>query len=248
VTTTTPDRRVDQLHRGLIFAESSALKAKLSGISVPRPGGDPRRVRTYFRYPDEQTERIYPFITIEFMSMQLARDRAHSAQMVPIDYWPSEYATFAEYAEAHNLTEWTGRVGSSEAVMWHPYNMLFQISVHSRDPIDAMYLDGQLIGTHYIPDRWGYLDIPEDGSCRWLDRLEMRTANYIEGNPQAMNQTVFRTIYTVSVNAHVPPIDPNVFFQALRIVGVILKISLRPGSDPVVLGSWINEAPEAPSP
>ena len=203
-------------------------------------------MRTYFRFPDEQTERIYPFITIEFMSLQFASDRAHSAQMMKIDCWPSEYSSFAEYAEAYNITSWTGRVGSAEAVMWHPYNMLFQISSHARDPLDALYLDGKLIGTHYIPDRWGYLDIPEDGSCRWLDRLEMRTANYIEGNTQGMNQTVFRTVYTVSVNAHVPPEDPKTYLPVLQVMGVILQIKSRPGETPTVLSSWINEAPPEP--
>lgn len=238
--------RVDQLNRGLILAESAALKAKLSGISVPRPGAEPRRVRTYFRYPDEQTERIYPFITIEFMTLQFARDRAHSVHMIPINYWPSEYPTFQEYADAHNLTQWTGRVGSAEVLYWHPYNMLFQISVHSRDPLDALYIEGVLVGTHYIPDRWGYLTIPEDGSIRWLDRMEQRTANYLEGNPQGMNQTVFRTIYTVSVNAYVPPDDPAIYLQALQIMGLILQISQIPGAEPTVLSSWINEAPTTP--
>jgi hypothetical protein len=238
--------RVDQFHRGLILAESSALKAKLSGISVPRPGGDPRRVRTYFRYPDEQTERIYPFITIEFLTLQFATDRAHSVHQIPVDYWPSEYPTFQEYADANGLSEYTGRVGSAEVVYWHPYNMIFQISTHCRDPLDHIYLDGQLVGTHRIPDRWGYLHIPEDGSDRWLDRMEMRTANYLEGSPQGMNQTVFRTIYTVSVNAYVPPIDPKLYLQALKIFGVILQITQRPGATPSVLSSWINEAPASP--
>lgn len=238
---------VDQLHRGLILAESSALKAKLSDIHVPRPNGESRRVRTYFRYPDEQTERIYPFITIEFMTMQFATDRAHSAQLMVIDSWPSEYATFQEYADAHGISEYTGRVGSAEAVMWHPYNMLFQISSHARDPLDALYLDGLLIGTHYIPDRWGYLHVPEDNSDRWLDRLEMRTANYYEGNTQGMDTQVFRTVYTVSVSAYVQPDDPNVYVQALRIVGTILNITLRPGTTPEVLSSWVSEAPPEPT-
>ena len=211
-----------------------------------RANGETRRVRTYFRYPDELTERVYPFITIEFMTLQFASDRAASATMVKTEGWASEAKTFAEYAEVHGITGWTGRVGSAEAVWWHPYNMLFQISAHSRDPIDAITIDGTLIGTHYIPDRWGYLDIPEDGSCRWLDRLEMRTANYIEGNPQGMNQTVFRTIYTVSVNAHVPPDDPCIYMQTLRVMGVLLNFRLRPGEEPVVYESWINEVPPTP--
>jgi len=238
--------RVDQMHRGLILAESSALKAKLSGLHVPRPEGGSRRVRTYFRFPDEQTERIYPFITIEFMTLQFASDRAHSAQMMKVFNWPSEYATFAEYADAHNLSAWTGRIGSSEAVMWHPYNMIFQIATHARDPLDALYLDGQLVGTYYIPDRWGYLDIPEDGSVRWLDRLEMRTANYIEGNPQGMNQTVFRTVYTVSISAYVMPEDPALYLPVLQVMGLLLQIKSRPGEKPTVLASWINEAPPEP--
>jgi hypothetical protein len=243
VTDTVVDTRVDTPHRGLLLAESAALKAKLSGIHVARPGGESRRVRTYFRYPDEQTERIYPFITIEFMSMQFAADRAHSAQMLPVHDWPSEYRTFQEYAEAHGLTNWTGRVGSAEAVMWHPYNLLFQITTYARDPLDGLYLDGLLVGTYYIPDRWGYLDIPEEGSCRWLDRLEMRTANYLEGNPQGMNQTVFRTIYTVSVTAHVMPEDPKIYLQVLQVMGVLLQIKSSPGETPTVYSSWINEPP-----
>ncbi len=238
--------RVDQKHPGLILAESAALKAKLSGLSVSRPGGDRRRVRTYFRYPDEQTERIYPFITIEFLSMQFAADRAHSAQFIKVDSWPSEYATFQEYADAYGIAGWTGRVGSVETIRWHPYNLLFQVSTHARDPLDAMYLDGKLIGTHYIPDRWGYLHIPEDGTDRWLDRLEMRTANYIEGNTQAMNQTVFRTIYTVSINAFVMPEDPKTYLQVLQVMGVLLEITSIPGSTPTVLATWLNESPPDP--
>jgi hypothetical protein len=237
--------RVDQFHRGLILAESAALKAKLSGLAVPRPSGEngARRVRTYFRYPDEITERVYPFVTIEFMALQFAADRAACVAIVKTDGWASEFQTFADYAEANGITGWTGRVGEVEAVWWHPYNMLFQISVHSRDPLDALYLDGKMIGTHYIPDRWGYLYIPEDGSTRWLDRLEMRTANYLEGNPQGMNQTVFRTIYTVSVNAHVPPDDPVIYMQTMQVLGVLLNIRSRPGEVPVVYETWINEPP-----
>jgi len=57
---------------------------------------------------------------------------------------------------------------------------------------------------------------------------------------------VFRTIYTVSVNAYVPPIDPVVYLQALQIMGIIIRISQTPGADPEVLSSWINEAPPSP--
>ena len=74
----------------------------------------------------------------------------------------------------------------------------------------------------------------------------MRTANYLEGNPQGMDQTVFRTVYTISISAYVPPKDPAVFKQVTQIIGLLLQITQRPGATQSVLDSWTNETPNTP--
>ena len=61
-----------------------------------------------------------------------------------------------------------------------------------------------------------------------------------------MNQTVFRTIYTVSVNAFVMPVDPKLYLQVLQVMGVLLEITSVPGSTPRVLSTWLNESPPDP--
>src|SRR5690606_38889069 len=96
---------------------------------------------------------------------------AHSIHHIPIDYWPSEYATFSEYAEAYGLTGYVERIGSAMAINWHPYNLHYQVTTIARNPMHHMDMTGQLLGTEFLPDRWGRLDIPADRSCRMLYRV-----------------------------------------------------------------------------
>jgi len=227
------------MERGFLLAEDEAMKAKLSDITVrnPKVEGGRQRVKVYYRMPTETRERTYPFITIEQTDIVFAADRAHSAEITAIDYWPSEYATFAEYAEAHGITDFDWDTNSAEATRWHPYDIHYQVATHTRSAQHDRELTATLLGTAYLPDRWGYLHVPADESERWLDRVGYDKSDYLE--PTAgETKRVFRKIYNVVVSAHLPPEDPFVFGRVLVVAGVITV-----NGDSSLTAEWTSEAP-----
>lgn len=205
---------------GFLLAEDEALKAKLSGLTVPVRGDADKRVKVWFRMPEREKERDYPYITIDLIDIVFAADRAHSAQVTGIDYWPSEYATFAEYAAAKLLT-FDEETDVVQATWWHPYDIIYQVSTHCRSAQHDRLLTARLLGTAYLPDRWGYLHVPADDSERWLDRVGWSQADYYDDAAGTDTRRVFRKVYNVSVSAHVPPEDPFLFKQVLTVAGTL---------------------------
>lgn len=220
---------------GFLLAEDEALRAKLSDLNVPssKPGGT--RVHVWYRTPAAQKERRYPFITIELQNIVFANDRAHSAQLTPIDYWPSEAATFAAYA-ANNNIPFNPDEDNAEAMWWLPYNLYYEVTTHCRSIQQHRYLQSKLIGTAYLPDRFGYLQVPADGSSRWLDRVGMTPNDYYE-NEGGESKPVFSTRYTIMVTADVPPENPIVFRKVLTVAGRLTGID---GQEPTY--DWTESA------
>jgi hypothetical protein len=220
--------------RGFLLAEEEALLAKLSNIRVadPKSNEGTRRIKVYYRMPPAEEDRIYPFITIDLVAMDFAADRAHSAQIYPVDFWPSEYADFQGYADANSLDYDHSAGDVAEAVEFHPYDLFFSVTTHTRNPIHDRQITSLLLGTAYLPDRWGYLHVPADDSIRHLERVGWANLDEYEGNPQASDR-VFRKAYNVKVSAFVAPEYPYTFQQVLEVAGSIHGIS----SDEV-LATW----------
>ena len=229
-----------EIDRGFLLAEEEALKAKLSKIYVsdPNAASKNRRVQVRWGYPMAEVNRQYPFITLDLIDVEFAADRAHSAEVFGVDYWPSEYATFAEYAEAYGIDLEDSHM--VQATMWHPYNLHFQVATHTRNAQHDLELTRILLGTAFMPHRWGWLYVPADKSNRWLDLVDWATANYNEGSGDSQNR-VFRKIYHIVVSAHLPPENPFVFTQVLKVHG-----SLRGIPQDETMVDWDHEAPESP--
>lgn len=209
------------IERGFLLAEDEALKAKLSGITVsaPREEGGRRRVRTWYRMPEKEKVRSYPFITIDLVDIEFAADRAHSAQLTPIDYWPSFAASFADYATLMGI-DYDPDQQIPQALWWHPYNLHYSVSTHARSAQHDRELMSTLIGTAYLPDRWGYLQVPADGSERHLVRQGFTQADYLE-ETGADAKRVFRKVYSITVTADVAPENPFLYYQVLVVNGTL---------------------------
>lgn len=193
------------------------MKAKLSNLSVaaPRERGGRKKVKVWYGMPSGEREKEYPFITIDLVDIVFAADRAHSAQIGEVDYWPSEYPTIAEWAAAEGLA-YDPDVHTVEATWFHPYDLYYQVATHCRTSQHDRELTARLLGTAYLPDRWGYLHVPADGSERWLDRLGYSTADYLEATGQD-DKRVFRKVYNVSVSAQLPPENPFIYYRVLTV-------------------------------
>jgi hypothetical protein len=230
----TVDTSID---RGFLLAEEEALKAKLSRIYVSDPNGQNGRRRVHVRwgYPMAEVNRQYPFLSIDLIDIEFAADRAHSAQVIGTDYWPSEFATFAEYAEDRGLV--LADTDIVQATWWHPYNLHFQIASHARNARHDLEITKILLGTAFTPHRWGWLYISADDSNRWLDLVDWATANYNEGAGDSAHR-IFRKIYHIIVSAHLPPENPFIFRQVLKLHGTIKGI---PGNEE--MGDWDHPEP-----
>lgn len=215
-----------EIERGLLLAEDEALKAKLSDISVPAPGGR-TRVHVWYQMPAQQKERRYPLITLRLTNIVFAADRAHSAQSTPIDYWPSTTTSFAEYAAMAGI-DYNPDEDLAEAVWWLPYDLYYEVTTYCRNAQQHRALQATLLGTAYLPDRWGYLHVPADGSERWLDRISAIPNDSYEDQGGEM-KPLFSMRYTIMVSAHVPPEDPLIFKKVLAVQGRLTGLE---GQDP----------------
>ena len=72
---------------GFLLAEDQALKAKFSGIQLVDDRDTTRDVQVFFRYPEGETEKKYPFITLEMLDIIHAKVRQHSDQNIYSFRW-----------------------------------------------------------------------------------------------------------------------------------------------------------------
>lgn len=219
------------MQRGFLLAEDEALKAKLSGLSVAEKNGR-KNVKLWFRQPSAERELSWPFITIDLIDVVFAAERAHSAQYFHTDGWPSEYPTMAEWAAANDV-DLTNAV-SVESMSWLPYDLYYQVATYTRFAQHDRELTARLLSTNYLPYRFGYLDVPADESCRWLDLEGYTSADYID--PQG--KAVFRKVYNIRVSAHVPPEDPVIFYKVLA-----ANFSLKVVGESSVNETWSHATP-----
>jgi hypothetical protein len=206
---------------GFLLAEDQAFKTKFSGIQLTDDRDNTRDVQVFFRYPEGEREKKYPFITIELLDINHARDRQHSDQIIyafrgtapsgqptghystegsanTFTYWPNETA------DVTTLTADTG--GSSDpflsALEHVPVNLMYQIATFTRSALHDRYLQAHIL-TKVAPFRRGYLAIPADDTHRHMDLVDFRSADLLD-EEAGFKKRIFRKIYTFSVTSEIP--------------------------------------------
>ena len=205
---------------GFLLAEDEALKNLFAGMTVPYDRDNERPVEVFFRYPEGETERSYPFVTLEHIDIIHARNRQHSesdiyyrtgAGAAPaietgsanrMDYWPSVSTNF-------NFKTNKNSYAYLEANEHVPVDLLYQVSTFTRTALHDRYLTAKML-TEIFPWRKGFIDIGADNTIRRLDLLDWTTADLLD--PEAgYRKRIFRKVYTVQMTAEIP---------SSRIVGV----------------------------
>lgn len=201
---------------GFLLAEDAALKARLSNLTVSDDRSGARPVQVFFRYPSNETERSYPFITIELIDIVHARNRQHSEldlyyakTGIPhrgdflgspneLSYWPSRIANM------ENVTGASGKkfLTTNEFV---PVDLLYQVSTFTRSALHDRQLDSQMLST-IVPFRKGFIQIPEDGTVRRLDLLDWTTADLLDSE-SGYRKSIYRKVYTLQMSAEIPSTD-----------------------------------------
>lgn len=186
-----------------LLNEDAALKFKLQGLQVfdaNAPGG--RNVPVKFRLPEtEVSDLTFPIITISHDGWLPAPEREHRG-FVQLPYAPEGFAA------------WWNDTGSSTTVFkpsdspyWSfipiPYNLDYTVMVYSRIMHEHMMpLVAQLAGIHRLHPKFGYLDVPQDGTKRTLQLLGggVPVSEY-DNNGKRM----FSTMYKVRVFSELIP-------------------------------------------
>jgi hypothetical protein len=190
-----------------LLNEDEALKNKLSGITVQETAlPDPVPVAVRFTVPeDEYADLTFPLITLTQAQVQRAPER-ESRGVVQLRALP----------EGTDVTK-----GPYYAEVPVPYDIDYQVVLYTRTRIHLTYLVGLLATFPYLPERFGFLEVPQDNTVRRLDLLggpeldagrdangkRLFTATYrvrvstelflMDGTPQTYN-----TVSTVNVDAH----------------------------------------------
>lgn len=219
------------LNAGWINREDLALKQRLAGIRVPVANeqrqvdtdgdddGEPvvtygklRAVPVFFRLPeDEQRRRIYPYITIDFLTAVRDVEREHRG-----------VADYGLTANAYTPPGMPADGGRTEIPV--PYQLQYQVTQWSRYNRHDRQIMTELLTTRLEP-RFGYLEmvpvdgLPDDGSLRRMDLL----SGPVNGDRRdAEGKRLFVKSYTVGISSELFHSD----FQRLAAVGrVVLDIT-----------------------
>lgn len=217
---------------GFLFAEDEALKKRLSTLTVKDDRNAARPIQVFFRYPDNETERVYPFITIEMIDIVHARNRQHSENELiffntaggasapanwekrpdALTYWPDESA---------NLTSITNKdqfqiIATNEFV---PVDLVYQVSTYARTAIHDRQITAMMLAKVF-PFRRGSILIEADNTNRRLELLDWTTADLLD--PEAgYRKRIFRKIYTLQMGAEMPSTDLYGYKQATSVIANI---------------------------
>lgn len=200
---------------GFILAEDAALKKRMAGIFVSDNRQAIRRCQVFYDHPNVELEKAYPYVTISLLDINFAPDRALSEQ----DYYytngshlteeqKSQYTSLLYYPSEMTEADLASQVDGDQFVtteQFVPVDILYQVTTHLRDPIHKRQLDALML-RRVFPMRRGFIEIVEDGTMRRLTLLDWRSADILDLE-SGQNKHVFRSVYTLTINAEIPQAD-----------------------------------------
>jgi len=207
--------------KGFLFAEDAALKLRFSNIAVSDDKSDPRPLNVFFRYPERETEKYYPFITVERVAIAHATNRQESERFYyftgetqgrrDLTYYPSE----SDYAEVEALAA-GGRLFMEAPV---PINITYLVTTYARNPIHDVQITATML-RQIVPFRRGFIEIPEDGTIRRLDLLQWQQSD-ITDQEAGGRKRIFRKVFTLMMNAEIPASDLSTAFAVDQVQGTL---------------------------
>ncbi len=176
--------------------EDRAVKAKFVGLTVDDANSGPNGRPVSVRFADPQTEfskLTFPVILVQRTGMLKMDEREHRGQAA-VTYWP----------EGNGRQDDSRDDPSSAPRVEYPIPMdvTYQITVHTRTADHQMELAVDLQQPDRIPPRFGYLEVPEDGTVRSL---------FIDAGPEYTSgkdsdgKRIMTTTYLLRVPTELPP-------------------------------------------
>jgi hypothetical protein len=196
-----------------LLTEDAALKSKLTGLSVTGSAVDgPIPVDVRISVPeDEFADFTYPLIMITQASVQRASEREHRGfveiGVLPEGYEPTTGPYFADVPVPHDID--------------------YQVVLYTRLTQHRTELVGKLAAFKYLPERFGFLDVPNDSSVR---RLDLLGGPDMSSGRDRDNKRLFTATYRIRVNSELFVLGDPVTFPKVETVDIDMHdIPGRPG-------------------
>jgi hypothetical protein len=212
-------------NKGFLLAEDAAVKRRFSNISVTDDREQTRVAKVFFRYPEGETEREYPFITIENIGIAHDRSRQHSEQTyyfsssgsassgpVYVNYFPSELDSAGMVAA----------LGNNPFLAFDsfiPVMLMYQVSTYARSALHDRQLTAKML-RRVTPFRRGFIEVPEDNTIRRFDLMSWGNSDLLDGEA-AYRKRIFRKVYSLQMTAEIPASDYYALKQVTSVVGTI---------------------------
>lgn len=213
--------------------EADALKAKLGGIQVNDSSGS-REIPVYFRNPENELQDMtFPSIVMEYGSVTKADDREHrgvtTLPYIPEGYGPGPVASIdtlsgvdVEFSGGQDGKDFDPSLSPFKVKDWPvPYNIDFTITIYSRFQTELMPIIAELAMVDRIPSRFGFLEIPQDGTTRTLDLM---AGPEIVAERDAGNRRVFRAVYSVRVTSELNLFGVELITSLINRVDIDLRV------------------------
>lgn len=211
---------------GFLLAEDAAVKARFSTLTVSDDRNVQRPVSVFFRYPDGETEKHYPFITVELVdlvhnrALQLSETSHYffgsNNPKNTIDYYPSELGSASMQALITPDEEVAGVLKVDSLV---PVTLIYQISTYTRSALHDRQLTSKIL-RRVAPFRRGFIDVPEDETVRRFDLMGWTSADLLD-QEAGYKKRIFRKVYTLQMSAELPTSDIQEVKQVTTVVGTL---------------------------
>jgi len=175
-----------------VLAEDAALKSALSGMTVTDEKTANRSVAVWFGYPDvEIRDQLFPFVTIDLISISQANDRQHSGWIYDSD----NHGTVTS-PTSNNFYTYEMPIA---------YDLVYQITSYSRHPRHDRAIILQL--NKKFPGMRGRLAVPNDAGTEVSHRHMFLDSFYKSDRAEGEhgNKRLLRNIYTVRVVSEMVP-------------------------------------------
>lgn len=178
-----------------LMNEDAALKNKLLGVLVQDTnapvGGRPVPVR--FRFPETEVADVtYPMIVIEHAGISKSDEREARADHPGLPYSPEGFPALADPTHSSFVTPG----------LPIPYDIDYHVTTFARKALHDISLTAAMLQEDRLPARFGYLEVPEDGTIRRLDLLGGPEPNdVLDGS----GRRVFRKTWTIRVSSELLP-------------------------------------------
>lgn len=156
-----------------LFNEDAALKFKLQGLQVfdkNDPNG--KNVKVRYRLPETEVSDLdFPIIVISHISFPLANEREHRG-FIQLPYAPEGFAPWWDDSVGPSRAEFATADSPYYSYFPLPYNFDYKVDVYCRFMHEhTIPLIAALAQYDRLNAKFGFLDIPQDGTKRTMQLL-----------------------------------------------------------------------------